>query len=80
MTSKESNKNQIPPDLIVHNESTARTLDSQMAEGRKMGVHKAQTDNQHAGRRFYQPQPLAASGGSCGEDTGTSGYVHKCPL
>lgn len=82
MMRKESNKNQVPSDLIVDNESTAgHTLQTQVSVGRKRGVHEAQTDNKHAERRLYQPQQLAASGGQSGgcwgEVTGTSGYVHS---
>lgn len=63
MMRKESNKNQVPSDLIIDNESTAgHTLQTQVSVGRKRGVHEAQTDNKHAGRRLYQPQQLAASG------------------
>lgn len=59
MMRKESNKNQVPSDLIVDNESTAgHTLQTQVSVGRKRGVHEAQTDNKHAGRQLYQPQQL----------------------
>lgn len=76
---RESNKNQVPSDLIVDNESTTgRTLQTPASEGRRRGAHEAQTDNKHAGRRLYRPQQLAASGGQSGgcwgEVTGTSGY------
>lgn len=78
---KDSNKNQVPSDLIVDNESTAGGApQTQASEGRKSGVHEAQTDNRRAGRRLYHPQQPAASGGRWGEVTGTSGDVHTCPL